>query len=682
MKYVALLSGGKDSCYNLVHCAQNGHDLVAAASLRPESGKEELDSYMYQTVGQDAIHFVAQALEVPLYRQVIKGAALEQGSEYGGRDAGNAGGIAGDETEDLYQLLLQVKENHRDVQGVSVGAILSNYQRVRVEHVCRRLELTPLCYLWQRNQAELLDEMIGAGLEAILIKVAGIGLTKAHLGKTMAQMQPTLTKLNTLYGSHICGEGGEYESLTLDCPLFKHRIIITETETIIHSDNDFATVAFLRIKGARLEAKSPDIIKDIFTPPPLVDKNFELVQSAVEQSQEEVSNVSPSFVNLSLKHPEASVPLSRRIGNWIGVSGIQAQQNAGLVLKDEIKECFHLLNDQLSKHSLQLSNCTIINIFISSMDIFLQVNAIYSTFFGVSPPARACVGVDILDGVRVRLEAIAFVEHTPIDRHALHVQGLSYWAPANIGPYSQAILARLAGEKIFISGQIGMIPSQLALPSPSSLSMEVALSCQHVSRVSSALAENTGGDWIGHTQLCIYWLARQGDLHHVRSGNDGLEAAKVEPTIYITVKELPKGALVEKQVLQHTGRVRILDDDGSEIVEHRKPQFEQGLWSFYGTAIRWETSIMEDGSAGSVVFLKGDLNNQPSRSQTVKSALSAQLRTTISVRMLYRQTPAAFLRKLYGDDKVPITEIPCRFIASRNEDFWDAALCIISTTPR
>ena len=39
MKYVALLSGGKDSCYNLLHCSRNGHDLVAAASLGPEHGK-------------------------------------------------------------------------------------------------------------------------------------------------------------------------------------------------------------------------------------------------------------------------------------------------------------------------------------------------------------------------------------------------------------------------------------------------------------------------------------------------------------------------------------------------------------------------------------------------------------------------------------------------------------------
>ena len=31
---------------------------------------------------------------------------------------------------------------------------------------------------------------------------------------------------NDRYGTHICGEGGEYETLTLDCPLFKKRIIL------------------------------------------------------------------------------------------------------------------------------------------------------------------------------------------------------------------------------------------------------------------------------------------------------------------------------------------------------------------------------------------------------------------------------------------------------------------------
>jgi len=70
---------------------------------------EELDSYLYQTVGQDAIEFVAHALEVPLYRQVIQGTSIELGSEYGRRDAKASGGIPGDETEDLYTLLCRVK---------------------------------------------------------------------------------------------------------------------------------------------------------------------------------------------------------------------------------------------------------------------------------------------------------------------------------------------------------------------------------------------------------------------------------------------------------------------------------------------------------------------------------------------------------------------------------------------
>lgn len=66
---------------------------------------------MYQTVGQDAIHLVAEALAVPLYRRVITGAAVEQNAEYGGRNAIDAGGVPGDETEDMYDLLTTVKVN-------------------------------------------------------------------------------------------------------------------------------------------------------------------------------------------------------------------------------------------------------------------------------------------------------------------------------------------------------------------------------------------------------------------------------------------------------------------------------------------------------------------------------------------------------------------------------------------
>jgi diphthine-ammonia ligase len=128
---------------------------------------DEIDSFMYQTVGHDAVHLQAECMNLPLYREYITGQSIDQGLNYTT--------TPNDETEDLFRLLEKVKQAHPDVQAVSVGAILSNYQRARVENVCVRLGLTCLAFLWQRDQKELLAEMIENGLVAVVIKVAAIG---------------------------------------------------------------------------------------------------------------------------------------------------------------------------------------------------------------------------------------------------------------------------------------------------------------------------------------------------------------------------------------------------------------------------------------------------------------------------------------------------------------------------
>ena len=40
-----------------------------------------------------------------------------------------------------------------------------------MENVCGRLGLTSLAYLWRRPQSELLNEMVDAGVDAVLVKV-------------------------------------------------------------------------------------------------------------------------------------------------------------------------------------------------------------------------------------------------------------------------------------------------------------------------------------------------------------------------------------------------------------------------------------------------------------------------------------------------------------------------------
>lgn len=58
MKVFALISGGKDSIFNIQKCIENGHEIVALGNLYnyDEDIQEEgieLDSYMYQTVGSN-----------------------------------------------------------------------------------------------------------------------------------------------------------------------------------------------------------------------------------------------------------------------------------------------------------------------------------------------------------------------------------------------------------------------------------------------------------------------------------------------------------------------------------------------------------------------------------------------------------------------------------------------------
>lgn len=82
---------------------------------------------MFQTVGHEGISLISEAMGFPLYRAFTKGNSLTRALEYSPTD--------GDEVEDLYELLVRVCEECDGVEGVSSGAVLSNYQRLRVENV-------------------------------------------------------------------------------------------------------------------------------------------------------------------------------------------------------------------------------------------------------------------------------------------------------------------------------------------------------------------------------------------------------------------------------------------------------------------------------------------------------------------------------------------------------------------
>lgn len=68
----------------------------------------------------------------------------------------------------------------------------------------------------------------------------------------------------------------------------------------------------------------------------------------------------------------------------------------------------------------------------------------------------------------------------------MHVQSISHWAPANIGPYSQAVYV---GDCIHLAGQIGLIPGSMQIVS-GGIKKQCQLTLRHVSRLLKAIDSN------------------------------------------------------------------------------------------------------------------------------------------------------------------------------------------------
>ncbi|KAM6460194.1 diphthine--ammonia ligase isoform 1-T1 [Liasis olivaceus] len=487
MKVVALISGGKDSTYNMMCCLAAGHQIVALANLRPTENKEgidELDSYMYQTVGHHAVELYAEAMGLPLYRHTIKGTSVNTGSIYTQCE--------GDEVEDLYQLLKLVKDKE-NVEAVSVGAILSDYQRVRVENVCKRLALQPLAYLWRQNQDTLLKEIISLKVQAIIIKVAAFGLDPdKHLGKTLDEMEPYLLELSQKYGVHICGEGGEYETFTLDCPLFKKKIVVDSSEVVVHSADAFAPVAYLRLLKLHLEDKvqfggkiqpgkcSCDVkqIEDSAWPP--------------SDEQKETPCITWQFLRPNFAQESKALELSGKSPKgyqWI--TGITAyfHPSEGKSIQELAKDVLSSLQAHMNLKGLALTDIILVHLYMKSMTDFAVINSVYMTAFDLCPPARVCVETPLTEDLLFQMDCLALkydkmISDEPCSqKKVMHVQSISHWAPANIGPYSQCIQVE---DILYCAGQIALVPCTMELTS-GGIEAEALMSLNHVERILKAM---------------------------------------------------------------------------------------------------------------------------------------------------------------------------------------------------
>jgi len=541
-RVLALVSGGKDSCYSMLECVAAGHTVVALANLRPHDETEnELDSYMYQTVGHQVIHLYAEAVGLPLHRGTIK------------RDRSINTDLSyettiDDEVEDLYRLLKNLLDPLEGYgpdyfTAVCSGAILSDYQRIRVEHVCARLGLVSLAYLWRRDQSELLDQMVRHQMDSVLIKTATLGLDQRHLGQSLAQVRDHLHAMNKKFGINVCGEGGEYETLTLNCPLFKKKVVLEETETDVQDD-----VSFLKIKSARLEdkqlpkyASQLEMLKGHVSD---VDSILPITScKEVLEESDEGNNFTVDSPDLVLIKSDHAQPKVKTCDRFYAVNNLTSDLTDP---KKATVQIFDRLMERLSAIGGKIKDLVSVNLTVSSMADYGTVNAEYVRRFGVNPPVRVCVQGAMAN--KLSMSVIAAVEAT--DRHTMHVQGISHWAPANIGPYSQAVRAN---GVLFTAGQIGMVPGTLDLVS--GLGNQARLSMRSLKRVLDVY-----GKAVTDARAAVCYATspdvKKTVLQVWESEFDGV----AQPLAIAVVPGLPKGASVEWHLILNSPAEDVQDE--------------------------------------------------------------------------------------------------------------------------
>jgi len=208
MKLGVLFSGGKDSTYAAYLASQN-NELVCLITLHSKN----LYSYMFHTPSISKTKLQAEVMNLPLIEVNTKGEKEK-------------------ELDDLKRAIIEAKNKYK-IEGIVTGAVESVYQATRIQNICDELDLEVFNPLWQKDQIELLNDLIKHKFEVIIVAVAAEGFDTSWLGRKIdVNMIEELFKLNKKYGINPAFEGGEAESFVLNCPLFKKRLKVVNKRII------------------------------------------------------------------------------------------------------------------------------------------------------------------------------------------------------------------------------------------------------------------------------------------------------------------------------------------------------------------------------------------------------------------------------------------------------------------
>ena len=124
--------------------------------------------------------------------------------------------------ENFKKVVTELKE--KGIEGGVFGDMDLEEHREWIERICGELGIKAFLPLWGIEPAELIDEFLKLKFKAMVIATR---LEEGLLGKVLDK---ALVSQISKFGSHPCGESGEYHTFVSAGPIFKRALKVTQGE--------------------------------------------------------------------------------------------------------------------------------------------------------------------------------------------------------------------------------------------------------------------------------------------------------------------------------------------------------------------------------------------------------------------------------------------------------------------
>ena len=241
MRVLILASGGKDSSYATWWTKLRGWDVAGMVTIRITGA----DSMMFQVpttalAGLQAASANIPWLPVPIegdedtemeslesvLQTVVHGSRKIRSPTWSSNELQDANWPDGWNWPDNLQRLRCGEK----IDAIVVGALRSDYQKMRIEQMCARLGVISFTPLWHHDGYSHMQELVLHGHKVIITSVTTEGMDESWLGKelTLEDIE-AIHQLSLKFRFNIDGEGGEFETAVLDAPWMDSKIDIQHT---------------------------------------------------------------------------------------------------------------------------------------------------------------------------------------------------------------------------------------------------------------------------------------------------------------------------------------------------------------------------------------------------------------------------------------------------------------------